>query len=194
MLLGRCSVRATGTWLGARLGARLVLFKDPMMRAYCSRDLWHESEIITDRKSRFQARSVPLTDEQEIPGILERLLRENKNIAKSASHPHIIAWRTATVEMAAADTPPSRKSKGKKGHENRSQDKDYRYYNVNQGFKDNGEKGAGSKLLQQVLVHHNLVNILVIVTRWYGGSPIGSLRFRHIINSSLDSLRKGKVL
>lgn len=62
-----------------------------------------------------------------------------------------------------------------------------------QGFKDNGEKGAGMRILE-TLVKHNAINLLVIVTRWYGGNPIGSSRYRHIVNSTLNSLRIGKKI
>ena len=120
---------------------------------------WNESSVITDRKSKFQAGSIAITNSLQIPDILEQLVSNDKHIAK-ASHPHIIAWRTSNP--------------------------------IAQGFKDNGEKGAGYRLLEQVLERHNVVDMLVIVTRWYGGNPIGSLRFRHINNSALESLRIAK--
>lgn len=152
---------------------------------------WHASEVITDRKSRFQARHVPIADELEIPAILEQLLEDHKNIARSASHPHIIAWRTGKpVEVLAT---PERKLPSKTKRKTSMPPKTtlpIKYTDIKQGFKDNGEKGAGSKILLQVLEHQDLVNILVIVTRWYGGCPIGPLRFRHIVNASLESLRK----
>ena len=154
---------------------------------------WHASEVITDRKSKFQARHVPIKDELEIPGILERLLEDHKNISRS-SHPHIIAWRTGKISHVPVTTELTKSKKKKDSSMDKVKEQEIRYHNVNQGFKDNGEKGAGSKLLQQVLVHHNLMNILVIVTRWYGGSPLGPLRFRHIINASLDSLRRSNIL
>lgn len=131
---------------------------------------WNESKVVVDRKSQFQARHVELQHSQDIPEVLNQFLGENKSISKNASHPHIIAWRTG--ELGA----------------------DGKYKNIQQGYKDNGEKSAGSKLLEQVLVKYDLVNVLVIVTRWYGGQPIGSLRFRHIVNCSFDSLRKGKKI
>lgn len=130
---------------------------------------WNESDIITDRKSRFQARHTELSDPDEVPAIVEEFIAQHKSIAKNASHPHILAWRT-----------------GQKSACNRNE-----YCNVQQGFKDNGEKGAGAKLLEH-LVKQDVMNKLVIVTRWYGGSPIGSLRFRHISNCAFDSLRKGQ--
>ncbi|ODV76738.1 ribosomal protein S5 domain 2-like protein [Suhomyces tanzawaensis NRRL Y-17324] len=130
---------------------------------------WHESDITTDRKSRFQARHVPLALAAEIPAILATFLKLHKSASK-ASHPHIIAWRTATSTGTST------------------------YTNVQQGYHDNGEKGAGIKLLDQVLVRHGVYNVLVIVTRWYGGSPLGGLRFRHIVGVASESLRKGGYL
>lgn len=128
---------------------------------------WHESDIISDRKSRFQARHTDLKDAAEIPDIIQQLLSENKSIAKNASHPHMLAWRTGV---------PTDKG----------------YANVQQGFKDNGEKGSGSVMLE-LMVKQNVMNKLLIVTRWYGGNPIGSLRFRHISNCSYETLRKGET-
>lgn len=131
---------------------------------------WNESEMVVDRKSQFQGRHVDLQFSDDIPDILSQFLKDHKAIAKNSSHPHIIAWRTG--ELGA----------------------DGNYKNIKQGYKDNGEKAAGSKILDQVLVKYNLVNVLVIVTRWYGGQPIGSLRYRHIVNCSFNSLRKGKKI
>lgn len=179
------------TICGKLRGAILLNFVSVRYRTRITE--WYASEVISDRKSKFQARHVPITDEQEVPVILEQLLQDHKNISRS-SHPHIIAWRTGQIAYAPS-TPTHTKSKRRKGlPTDKEIEKEVKYHNISQGFKDNGEKGAGSKLLQQVLVHHNLINILVIVTRWYGGSPIGSLRFRHIINVSLDSLRKSHTL
>ena len=50
---------------------------------------WNESSVITDRKSKFQARSIAITNSLQIPDILEQLVSNDKHIAK-ASHPHRI--------------------------------------------------------------------------------------------------------
>lgn len=141
---------------------------------------WYESRIVIDRKSKFQARHVPLSHPDEIPSILQQFLQQHRKLTKSASHPHIIAWRTGDLKEDLKSP-----AKVKKGID------DQQYKNVQQGFNDNGEKGAGSKLLEH-LVQHNIINKLIIVTRWYGGSPLGPLRFRHITNTSFDSLRKAE--
>ncbi|CAH2350938.1 IMPACT family member [[Candida] railenensis] len=123
------------------------------------------SAILTHGKSRFQGRFKKIASEDEIPAILNDLVMTNKAVSR-ASHPHIIAWRI---------------------HEDGNS-------SIVQGFKDHGEKGAGMRLLDHVLVKNDLRNVLVIVTRWYGGSPIGSSRFRYINNSALESLRLGGLI
>lgn len=122
---------------------------------------WHESEVIVDRKSRFQARAVSVTSPLHVPIAIDELLTQNKHIRK-ASHPAIYAYRVQSPNL------------------------------VEQGFKDCGEKGAGTRLLLH-LQKHNVVNRLVIVTRWYGGMPLGLLRFRHIAKCAFDSLRRSGV-
>ncbi|CCE79886.1 Piso0_002978 [Millerozyma farinosa CBS 7064] len=145
---------------------------------------WNESEIIVDRKSKFQARSVYLASPEHIGSILKQLLQENKKIAKSASHPHMIAWRTGTVVETTSDNTSSKKNKKGKAL------KEKRIVGLQQGFDDNGESGAGSRMLHNILVQHNLCNILLIATRWYGGVQIGPSRFRNIMHVCNDSLRK----
>ncbi len=44
---------------------------------------------------------------------------------------------------------------------------------------DDGEAGAGTIILQH-LASAGLTDHLVIVTRWYGGKPLGGDRFRHV--------------
>ncbi|SGZ49562.1 CIC11C00000004860 [Sungouiella intermedia] len=171
---------------------------------------WNESEIITDRKSRFQARHTDLLDVNDIPDIINQFLAQHKNIAKSASHPHILAWRIGTPSQDSSENDGTRQRTRKSGkNDNKNQTKNenkhssstqslstapitLQYTNIVQGFKDNGEKGAGAKLLEH-MVQQNVINKLFIVTRWYGGSPIGSSRFRHISNAAFDSLRKANT-
>lgn len=141
---------------------------------------WHVAEV-SNRKSVFEGRHVPLEDPKDIPEILNQLLKENKRIAKNASHPHIIAWRTGDRVVKSE----------KKGKTTVLVDS---YCNVQQGFKDNGEKGGGEVLLEQVIRKNHLYNVLVIVTRWYGGIKLGSARFRHIAHVAVASLRKGNQI
>nr|CAD7393074.1 unnamed protein product [Timema cristinae] len=49
--------------------------------------------------------------------------------------------------------------------------------------EDDGETQAGARIL-------NVQNVLVVVTRWYGGTHLGPDRFRHINNSARQVLDK----
>lgn len=53
--------------------------------------------------------------------------------------------------------------------------------------KDDGETGAGIRILN-LLQKNNVINILIIVTRWYGGIHLGSDRFKHIVNAAKEVL------
>ncbi|KAJ8307584.1 hypothetical protein KUTeg_014865 [Tegillarca granosa] len=44
---------------------------------------------------------------------------------------------------------------------------------IHQGYNDDGEHGAGRKLLEY-LTRNNNVNVGIVVTRWYGGKHIGT--------------------
>ncbi|KAI6172837.1 UPF0029 domain-containing protein [Aphelenchoides besseyi] len=48
---------------------------------------------------------------------------------------------------------------------------------------DDGEKGAAAKLLHLIETMH-VENMLVVVTRWFGGPQIGADRFHHILNAA----------
>ena len=65
----------------------------------------------------------------------------------------------------------------------------YRIGNDEQGFNDDGESGAGIKLLS-LLQTGNFTNLLVVVTRWYGGTQLGNDRFKHIQQTARDVLRQ----
>lgn len=52
---------------------------------------------------------------------------------------------------------------------------------------DDGEKGSGSKLAS-LLEMTNAENVLVIVSRWYGGIHLGPARFKHIAHVAREVL------
>ncbi len=58
---------------------------------------------------------------------------------------------------------------------------------------DDGEAGAGMVILR-MLERAGLSDHVVVVTRWYGGKPLGGDRFRHVqtaVRAYLDALAKG---
>ena len=54
-------------------------------------------------------------------------------------------------------------------------------------YYDDGEFGAGRRVLKQ-LQDAGLQNILVCVTRWFGGKELGRARFDHIEEAVRDVL------
>lgn len=58
---------------------------------------------------------------------------------------------------------------------------------------DDGESKAGSRLLE-LLTIVDVSNILVVVTRWYGGIKLGPDRFKCINNAARDVLEQFDVL
>jgi putative IMPACT (imprinted ancient) family translation regulator len=47
---------------------------------------------------------------------------------------------------------------------------------------DDGEAGAGAVILR-MLERAGLTDHVVVVTRWYGGTPLGGDRFRHVVTA-----------
>ncbi len=54
---------------------------------------------------------------------------------------------------------------------------------------DDGETGAGQVILR-ILQKKNVVNIVVCVTRWYGGIKLEADRFKHVQNATLFALEQ----
>uniref|UniRef100_A0A914PW50 Impact N-terminal domain-containing protein n=1 Tax=Panagrolaimus davidi TaxID=227884 RepID=A0A914PW50_9BILA len=52
---------------------------------------------------------------------------------------------------------------------------------------DDGETGAGIKL-QHLLQIMKIDNVMLVVTRWYGGVHLGADRFRHIQNKARQAI------
>ncbi|ODV58517.1 Yih1p [Ascoidea rubescens DSM 1968] len=59
-----------------------------------------------------------------------------------------------------------------------------------QNCDDDGENAAGGRLLH-LLTIMNVWNIIIVDVRWYGGTLLGSDRFKHINTSARNSLIKG---
>lgn len=56
---------------------------------------------------------------------------------------------------------------------------------------DDGESGAGSKILKY-MQFNEIVNFVIIVSRWYGGIHLGPARFKHITETIKDLLKNIK--
>ncbi|ODV59232.1 uncharacterized protein ASCRUDRAFT_23808, partial [Ascoidea rubescens DSM 1968] len=127
---------------------------------------WSFSNILTDKKSKFQGFSVKLKDENEITHLLSDLKNENPKIAQS-THPTMFAWRTGKFDEASN-----------------------KFRDIRQGYFDCGESGSGYKI-SKVVENCKIYNVLCVVTRWYGGIPLGPARFRDIASVALESVEQG---
>lgn len=118
---------------------------------------WSVTEVLVDKKSKFQGRAVRIASQEEIPALLSEL-REDKHIKKS-THPHMNAWRVQNAQGQVVE-----------------------------GSSDCNEGGSGARLLG-LLQKIGLVNVLLVVTRWYGGVPLGGARFKDIGTVGLQALK-----
>jgi len=106
---------------------------------------------VTDRKSTFQAFLSRVQSVDEVNSVVNELKLDNK-IAR-ATH-NMVAYRIAFGTAKSTTT-------------------------IEEGRCDDGEHGGGDKILA-VLRAMNAVNVVVMVTRWYGGIHLGPDRFKHI--------------
>lgn len=58
---------------------------------------------------------------------------------------------------------------------------------------DDGETAAGSRLAFLLNVT-DAQDVLVVVTRWFGGVLLGDIRFKHISTAARDALQRGGFL
>lgn len=110
-------------------------------------------EVIVDRNSRFVGHIAPVFHVKQTKLMLSKL-KENKKIA-TATH-NIYAYRILKDEAGGHPT----------------------FY---QSCEDDGETHAGGRMLHLLQIT-DARNVMVVVTRWYGGVHLGPDRFKHINN------------
>lgn len=124
-------------------------------------------ESVVDRKSVFQGHCAAVHRVEHVDIFLSKL-KENKKI-ENAFH-NMYAYRIDKSD-------PNARLAGKSA-------------SIIQDCDDDGEQAAGGRLLSLLQIL-NVVNVMVVVTRWYGGIQLGPARFKHINNAARDSLVKG---
>ena len=125
---------------------------------------WILSEVVNEKKSVFLGRVAHVTSLEQAQAYLDYLLATEKKVA-AATH-NISAWRI-------------REKKATTGEEMVVQDSD-----------DDGETAAGGRLLHLMQLM-DVWDVVVVVTRWYGGIHLGPDRFRLINAVGRDALIKG---
>ncbi|KAK5694529.1 hypothetical protein LTR97_009119 [Elasticomyces elasticus] len=120
---------------------------------------WALSDVITEKKSIFVARSAAVASVSQAKKYLSHLLITDKKVAK-ATH-NITAWRI----------------RGDNGVQYQDCD-------------DDGETAAGGRLLH-LMELMDVWNVMVVVSRWYGGVHLGPDRFRLINQAARETLVQG---
>ncbi|KAE8147037.1 aromatic amino acid aminotransferase [Aspergillus avenaceus] len=129
---------------------------------------WILSDVVTEKKSVFVGRAAHVTSLEQAQAYLDYLLATEKKVA-SATH-NISAWRIR-----------QQKPSGGKGESAEM---------IVQDCDDDGETAAGGRLLHLMQLM-DVWDVVVLVTRWYGGIHLGPDRFRIINAVGRDALLKG---
>lgn len=124
---------------------------------------WIISETLTVNKSNFVARCVPIITLADATSSISHLLSTNKKVA-SATH-NITAWRIKSP------SPASNNNSKTKGSDSAPPEI------IIQDSDDDGETAAGGRLLHLMQLM-DVWNVVVVVSRWYGGVKLGPDRFR----------------
>ncbi|OCK82129.1 UPF0029-domain-containing protein [Lepidopterella palustris CBS 459.81] len=122
---------------------------------------WTVAPPITEKKSIFLARCAPVSSPAQAKSYLAHLLATDKKAAR-ATH-NITAWRI----RGAADTGTTY-----------------------QDCDDDGETAAGGRILHLMQLM-DVWDVMVVVTRWYGGVLLGPDRFRIINGAAREVLVLG---
>ncbi|KAJ5689232.1 Protein IMPACT [Penicillium macrosclerotiorum] len=136
---------------------------------------WILSDVVTEKKSVFLGRVVRVDSLAQAQAFLDHLTATDKKVAV-ATH-NISAWRIKQKKESGtrvSDTQPDPEAAE----------------TVIQDYDDDGETAAGGRLLH-VMQLMDVWNVLVVVSRWYGGIHLGPARFRLINDVGRDALIKG---
>ena len=137
-------------------GSCSILINQATARARCAHTVPVRGDVVTIKKSRFQAHLCRVQSFSDVePALID--IKLPKKIAK-ATH-NIYAFR---VKNADAE--------------------------VLEKCYDDGEAGASQRLLDLIRAH-GCDDVLICVTRWYGGVQLGPQRFREITNVARALLR-----
>ena len=126
---------------------------------------WILSSTITKKKSTFVARACTVTSPVHAQACITRLLENDKHATRA----------THTITAYRVRTPSAVKMIDEVLYED---------------CDDDGEHAAGGRLLRLLQVM-NVWNVLVIVSRWYGGVKLGPDRFNIINEVAREAVVEG---
>lgn len=126
---------------------------------------WILSDVVSEKKSVFVGRVARVTCLAQAQAFIDHLTATDRKVA-AATH-NISAWRIRQKKAGDGEGET-----------------------VVQDYDDDGETAAGGRLLH-VMQLMDVWNVVVVVTRWYGGIQLGPARFRLINDVGRDALVKG---
>ncbi|OJJ95433.1 hypothetical protein ASPACDRAFT_36206 [Aspergillus aculeatus ATCC 16872] len=144
---------------------------------------WMLSEVITEKKSVFVGRAARVTSLGQARAFLDYLLASEKKVA-AATH-NISAWRIRERKNPGVAGGRGDSSADGGGDATVAGD-----VSIVQDCDDDGETAAGGRLLHLMQLM-DVWDVVVVVTRWYGGVLLGPDRFRIINAAARDALVKG---
>ncbi|POS86398.1 hypothetical protein EPUL_003240 [Erysiphe pulchra] len=156
---------------------------------------WFVSEPIRELKSLFLAHCTYIHSINDVARFRNLLLeQEDKKKLTSATH-NIMAWRIRYLNENHNNDKkdnddltfhhrPDNKPKKKKIPPNQSP--------IEEDYDDDGESAAGARLLHLMRLMDTL-DVLVIVSRWYGGVNLGPRRFALINSVARDAILKANT-
>lgn len=117
-------------------------------------------KVILDRGSVFTATVFPARTVEQVQVELERLVQGKK--FRTASH-NVVAYRL----------------RGDNGQVIEHKD---------DGYSGRGRESGAGRVVLEVLRAREALDVVVVVTRWFGGIPLGGARFRHFGNAASRAL------
>ena len=149
---------------------------------------WILSDVLTEKKSVFIARAAVVASPAQAKLFLRHLLASDKKVAR-ATH-NITAWRIKAASASASSSSAPGGGGKHSQHQSEASAKDARAEAVYQDCDSDGETAAGGRLLH-LLQLMDVWDVMVVVTRWYGGVLLGPDRFRFINQVARDAVVKG---
>ena len=160
---------------------------------------WISGDPLVDRKSVFQAHLCRLENEANVAPALQQLLTSSSKMQRATHHMYAYriteqhhqqqqqqqqqqqACRSYSASADKRSDPPGNNRRNKNTPADSAANEDAVVWVVKHDNSDDGEDGAGSRLAHLLQMRHD-DNVLVVVSRWYGGIPLGPKRFAHISN------------
>ncbi len=144
-----------------------------------------KGEVIIDRGSSFQAHAIKINSYDDVNKYSDMLLKNNK--IQKATH-NIMAYRYVLKDVLGKEEMNDNKIKNKEKIDLKKNISN----KICEGFEDDGEVGAGSRLLG-ILQKMKIYNVYVIVSRWFGGTLLGNDRFKYINDAAKCLLLDNKI-